>query len=339
MNTSQNSQLNAANNSNNKSNRRKTKNSNKRGLNSPDDPNGQNKKHKDSDDEKDELITNQQLLKLVKLLQQQVATLIRDNTELKEQMTSLQSQLTTHKVETSETINTQQNDADEENADLSSVAAGMNTIFSQIGTVKDTLTFQTNVMASFAAKSDHNEESIAALQSANNFLEQSRLNDRIEISGLADLAASTNKSEYRCLILKLFREWKIELEKIEIADAYSITRKDREGRDKSFVIVVFIHEAVKNRIMSAKMNSKMPQLKKIYFNDVLTHHNRSLLYEARQRRNAGQFTKVGTINGKPFVKKSLNGLKIYIQNVTELEGIAKLSQENLASNSVLNNND
>lgn len=225
---------------------------------------------------------------------------------------------------------------DEDNADLKSLAMGINAIVSQIGSVKDTLNFQTNMMAKFAAKSDSSDESIAALQSSNNFLHQSRLNDRMEISGLADFSAA-NKSEYRDLVLKLFREWKIELEKVEIADVYATSRKDREGREKSYLIVVFIHEAIKSRVMKAKMSSKMPQLKNIYFNEVLTHPNRTLVYQARQLMKAGQFAKVGTINGKVYVKKSSSGQKIFIQNIMEMEGIAKLPQENIANSSVLNN--
>lgn len=211
--------------------------------------------------------------------------------------------------------------------ELKSIAMGINAMNENINSVLMTLNTHTSALNEMVAKTVISEKSIETLKSSNNFLNQCRLNDRLEISGLIE-APPSNKIDLRAKVLTHLKEIGIAVEPYEIADVY--TQKRKFGADERFVVIlIFIHEAIKIRVMRQKMQIKTIASSSVYFNDVLTPHNRSLIYQARVMKKAGKFTQVGSFNGKIYVKKSNASPKIFINNVCEMSEIANLSENDI----------
>lgn len=209
---------------------------------------------------------------------------------------------------------------------LESISVGINTIMTQLTAMTATLDSHTGILGKFDEKCLQNQEAIVSLQNSNNLMMQSRLNERMEISGLPSLPV-VPKSEFRALVWKSLHDMKIDVEKVEIADAYPYRRKIRSGDEKETIVVTFLHEAIKNRVMQSKMDLKTKTAKTVFFNDVLTPSNRTLIYQARLFKKAGKFDKVGTLNGKIYVRKDAKSKKIFVENVAEMEEIANLIHE------------
>lgn len=219
---------------------------------------------------------------------------------------------------------------DTTNPDLNSVSSGINSIISQLKNITDTQNLHTEIMSQLKNKVTHNSSSISTLQNSSNFLQQSRLNDRIEITGMNKIVC-TNKNDFRQMVCNKFHEWKIDVEKVEIADAYSQNIKLRNGEEKYVVTVIFIHEGVKIRVMKAKAQIGSA-IRGIYFNEVLSAHNRKLIFHARAMKKAGKFIKVGTLNGRVYVKM-IDGddQKIFVDSILEMEELAKINLKKTVS--------
>lgn len=212
---------------------------------------------------------------------------------------------------------------DTNNPDLKSISLGINAIINQMGHVTDTLNTHTQMLTKADNAVESNRAAIKCLESDRNSLQQAQLNDRMQISGLNEIPFTTKKN-FRDSIWSFLRGMKIEVEKFEIVDAFYTKPKMKDGTEKYFVTVIFVHEGVKRRIMQDKIELNDENFKGIYFNDVLTQHNRQLIYHARQMKKNGIFSKVGSMNGNIFVKNK-KGEKIFVDNVKEMEEIAKLN--------------
>lgn len=216
------------------------------------------------------------------------------------------------------------NEIDTVNPDLKSISCGINAIINQMGNVTEMLNTHTKMLAKADTALETNKAAISSLEIDRNFLQQAHLNDRLQISGLEEIPFTTKKN-FRENIWNLMRSMKIEIEKFEIVDAYATQPKMKDGTHKYYVTVIFVHEGVKRRVMQDKMELKDAKFKEIYFNDVLTPHNRQLIYHARQMKKRGLFSNVGSMNGKIFVRKG-KGEKIFVETVKEMEEIAKLNE-------------
>lgn len=215
-----------------------------------------------------------------------------------------------------------------ENVDLNSVAMGINALGQQLLNIQDTLNSQTVSLKEVGTKAVLNERSIVSLKSSNNFLLQSRLNDRIEIAGLKEIP-HTDKADFRSKMLQLLRDMNIPILAHEMVDAYPRKLKIND-ETRYLVTVIFNHEAVKTRVIGSKLQSKSTMHNGIFFNEVLTQYNRSLIYQARQMKRDGKFAKVGSFNGRVYVTKANDSQKIYVNNLCEMEEIAKLSSKDIS---------
>lgn len=208
--------------------------------------------------------------------------------------------------------------------DINSVAIGINAIISQLAHITETQGLHTGIMSEVSGRVSSNSQAITKLQDENQLFHQAKLNDRIEITGVKEIAFVDKKS-FRVLVWQKLREMKIDIEKVEIADAYPRKTLMKDGSPRYAVVVIFTHESIKSRVMNEKMLSKEESAKGIFFNEVLTSFNRHLIYTARQFKKKGNFVKVGTLNGKIFVIKSEGGEKIYVDNVKQMEELANLT--------------
>jgi hypothetical protein len=221
---------------------------------------------------------------------------------------------------------------DTTNPDLNSLSFGINAIMTQLTSVTETQKLHTDLMSRTAQQACKNEIDIRKMKTAQNSQLQWKLNDRIEISGMRKLAF-TNKMAFRVLVWQFLKEIGLEIEKLEIADAYPRETTGKDGVKKYSVVIIFIHETIKQRIMIEKTKLRGDSVKGIYFNDVLTKHNRFLISKARELKNGKKFVKVGTVNGEIYVMKSLEGDKIFINDLMEMEELANISQINLVNES------
>ena len=204
----------------------------------------------------------------------------------------------------------------------------MNGISNQLSQVQNTLEIHGNAIQKVSSTAAANEKSIKSMreankkiQATNNFLLQAKLNDRMEITGLNSRFFKT-PLDLRTAVWKLLREdLKLQLEFSEILEAYTKIRKIKEINETA-VVVIFVHEAVKNRVMIQKAKLSNDEARKIFFNDVLTKFNRNLIFQARKMMKDGKFAKVGTLNGKIFIRKEEKGQKIFINSICEMEDLA-----------------
>lgn len=223
-----------------------------------------------------------------------------------------------------------------ENADCKAIAICLNSMSSQLSSITSTQACHTDLMTQHNERSIKNEKAIKSLENSSNDLQQARLNDRMEISGLEQLSPNSTREALKSHVLKLFNTLNIKVESSEIADVFSMTRKIKE-EEKFFVTIIFMHPAIKTRVMIDKSKIKGDGNQSIFFNEVLTPFNRNLIYHARVQKKAGKFLKVGSLNGKIYVVKSTNSQKIFINTILEMETIARMSAEEVEQ--TLNVND
>lgn len=217
---------------------------------------------------------------------------------------------------------------DEKNANNTALAKGINAIVEKLGNIEISIGSNNSMLTNLTAKSQRTDHAIHQLTASTNFLQQSRLNGTIEISGYP-VTLRSKSGDVRHHVKSFLNELGIEVDVIEIATAYFRDFKSN-GSDKSILVIVFIHEAVKSRVMKSKMQSKSNGSQNLYFNEALTSFNRSLIFKARQLKKAGKFSNVGSMNGQIFVKKSNDSQKIFINNLCEMEEISALSAQQIS---------
>lgn len=219
----------------------------------------------------------------------------------------------------------------EKETNLREICKGINAINEKLTSMQCSIDENNQLVAHASSKSFQNEEKIMHLSSRTSTIEQKFLNDRIEISGLPEGLINPNLN-VKTQVLKLLKDSLIEIEPVEIANAYLMKKGNRENEKRTVCVVTFLHEAIKSRIMRRKMEQKTGPASKFYFNEVLTPANRKLVYSARQMKKAGTFSSVGTMNGQVFVKKTQDGAKIFINSQCEMEELGRMSNEKLTNN-------
>ncbi len=159
-----------------------------------------------------------------------------------------------------------------------------------------------------------------------NDLEQQRLNSQIEVSGL-----EFSKTDVFLTIRQKFLQYLlsigVDVEMNEIVDGYARTRTV-QSIEKVVVIIIFMHEAIKNRIMKAKIeHDKTIDRTEIFFSPVLTKINHKLLMAARKLMRDGQIARAWSMSGSIYVKKTPDGRKIKIINWHHLKNVCNENVE------------
>lgn len=219
----------------------------------------------------------------------------------------------------------------ENESSLREICKGINAINEKLTSMQNSIDDNNQLITNINNKCFQNEEKIDVLSTKASVVDQRYLNDRIEITGIVE-GTINPKLNVKTQVVKFFKELLIEVEPVEVANAYLMKRKTRDNEGKLICVVVFLHEAIKSRVMKRKMEQTTGPSAKYFFNEVLTPLNRKLVYHARQMKKEGKFSNVGTLNGQVFVKKIPGGDKIFINSLCEVEELGKMSNENLTNN-------
>lgn len=212
---------------------------------------------------------------------------------------------------------------DEKHADNSALAKGINAIVEKLGDIGLSVDNNNSMLTQLTAQNVMTEQKIAHLNKCNNSHYQARLNDTIEITGFPGSLRSAT-GDVRRIVMKYLKEMSIEIELVEIARAY-FREFTTKGQKKCILVVTFLHNAIKSRVMEQKLKIRNEINKNVYFNEALTPFNRTLVYKARQLKKAGKFSSVGSMNGQIYVKKLNGGPKIFVYNECEIEEISKMT--------------
>lgn len=219
----------------------------------------------------------------------------------------------------------------ENESSLKEICKGINAINEKLSTMQNSIDDNNQLISIANTRCFQNEEKIEHLSTRTNALDQKQLNDRLEISGITGSTFNANLN-IKTQVVKFLKEMLIEIEPVEIANAYLMKRKVKEQEEKIFCVVIFLHEAIKSRVMKRKMELKSGPAVQYFFNEVLTPLNRKLIYSARQLKKAGKFSNAGTMNGQVYVKKTPEGAKIFINSICEMEELGKMSNDVVTNN-------
>lgn len=158
-----------------------------------------------------------------------------------------------------------------------------------------------------------------------NSIEQQKLNAKMEISGLL-IPDECDNISLKSLVTSYLSDSNIEFHVLEIADVYSI-RKRQKHKTTKCIIVEFLHQAIKNRVMREKMAIDKNKKKiDVYFNHVLTTANYSMLMRAKEAVRDKLFNKAWSMSGDIFITKAneTNKIKLYDHDhLTQLIETAK----------------
>lgn len=216
---------------------------------------------------------------------------------------------------------------EEDNASISDIARGINAINQKLNSMQIDISNNNDLLSTVTKKVSGHHLSIASLNTQTSQLQQANLNDRIEIC-YANNAPFDLKLNAKEEMLKLFNKLAIEIDPIEIADAYFKRKQTRTAGVRNVVVVIFIHQAIKNRVMRAKIGSNSNEAKLLYFNEILTPNVSAILYRAKQLRKEGKFSNTGTLDGQVFVRATRGGDKIFVRSIFELDELLKVNFSN-----------
>lgn len=169
------------------------------------------------------------------------------------------------------------------------------------------------------------EDKLNDMDARVNMLEQSKLNARMEVSGLA-----CERNGERINLKKQFMEYarkaNLEVAENEVMNVFTVTRPQR-GELVTAMIVVFAHEEIKNRIMRQKIINDKGKRVTVYFGNVLTAHNRRIFMEARKLMREKKIFKTWTVGGDVFIAKEEGDHKIKITTLTQLEHVVSYTHD------------
>lgn len=150
-----------------------------------------------------------------------------------------------------------------------------------------------------------------------NELEQAKVNTKMEISGLT-LPQDTQRYQIKGIVSKFLSDAGISFNEMEIVDAYAMSRRFRQTV-QNYIVVTFLHEAIKNRVMSEKIRLDKNKTVTVFFGHVLTRLNHSLLMKARYAVKGKKLIKAWSMSGNIFVLKSNDEGKIKLISHEHLE--------------------
>lgn len=166
-----------------------------------------------------------------------------------------------------------------------------------------------------------NSENICDAGQRLNYLEQRLLNPQMEINGLD--ASDVPNHLLREEVIKFIIECGISINPEHVIESYKFNRTIK-GQQSTIIIVTFMHEAIKRRVITEKIrNDKRNGNRQVFFSDVLTKTNRQILMQARQLKKSQRIFSAWTISGEVFIKTHENSEKF---KVTSIEQLSSLNQ-------------
>jgi hypothetical protein len=149
-----------------------------------------------------------------------------------------------------------------------------------------------------------------------NSIEQSALNARIEVSGL-DFDLNGDRKCLRDKFVDYAKNANLGVHTNDVMDVFAI-RRPYNGGQRSFLIVIFSHEAIKNRVMRQKILSDKGKKTTVYFSHVLTSQNRAIFMEARKLVKERKIFKTWTMGGNVYIVKEEGDYKMKMESIEQL---------------------
>lgn len=156
------------------------------------------------------------------------------------------------------------------------------------------------------------ENAMYQVSSQINLHDQRALNSKMRISGMT----ITNEANPIDDVMRLFATLNINVQSHEILKAY--TTRERHGENYvNAVVVIFLHEIIKDRIIMEKI-SKDNVAPTVYFNHVMTKINAQIHKESRKLLKEKKLYKAGFMDGKIYVIPQPGDRKHWIGSFDEL---------------------
>jgi hypothetical protein len=152
-----------------------------------------------------------------------------------------------------------------------------------------------------------------------NALEQANLNASIEINGLR-IPDNADSHIVMQSIISFMQTSSIAMKDHELVDAFTVPRVIG-GTQSKVIIAVFLHPAIKGRIMREKMMKDKGKQVTVFFNNVLTKINRAIFMTARKCVKERKLFRAWSLNGEVYVKKSEQEDRIKVSSMEHLEYI------------------
>lgn len=187
-----------------------------------------------------------------------------------------------------------------------------------------------------------------------NAIEQARLNQQLEVTGL-NMPAFVDVEEIKTIFIQYCDSINIHIPSEYIIDAYVKTKTNEKGTKKS-VIIIFIQESITSRVIREKIShDKNNQMQaSIFFGPVLTHSNYKLLMTAKNFKKQKKLASAWTMGGKIYIKLDMRERGIVVESEEHLnwlvndktrsgvddrdDGMFEESIETNGNSTVINNN-
>jgi hypothetical protein len=170
-----------------------------------------------------------------------------------------------------------------------------------------------------------NKQQISSMNHRLNLLEQEKLSNKLEISGL-DTSNVTNPELKDTLVAHL-NSIAIKIDSTEIIDLFRVERKVGTGT-MSVIIVTFSSHDIKLRVIRDKISrDKATGTVCFYAADALTKDNRHLFMLARQYKKNGYISSAWTMGGSIFVAMYVGGQRIKIHSEEQLRELMECNNE------------
>ena len=239
-----------------------------------------------ADEEKEPTLS--QIRDMLRDLQKSVAAILKENNNLKEELSQIKSSFQSHGRE--------------------------------ISKLKETLTKVTNENVALVSQLEQarkklrdQEEETTRLWAEQDELEQYSRKNSLEIHGLPENVYSSTEEA----VFKLAGALNVEMSVSDIELSHKLRRKG-----KTFIIAKFVSHKVKTRLYKERTklkdiriasvfpsfsNAASAGVNRVYINENLTAYRRKLVAIGREMREDGTINNIWTIDGKLFVKTSLDG--------------------------------
>ena len=253
-----------------------------------------------ADEEKEPTLS--QIRDMLRDLQKSVAAILKENNNLKEELSQIKSSFQSQGRE--------------------------------ISKLKETLTKVTNENVSLVSQLEQarkklrdQEEETTRLWAEQDELEQYSRKNSLEIHGLPENVYSSTEEA----VLKLAGALNVEMSASDIEISHKLRRKG-----KTFIIAKFVSHKVKTRLYKERTklkdiriasvfpsfsNAASAGVNRVYINENLTAYRRKLVAIGREMREDGTINNIWTIDGKVFVKTSLDGSPTRIREEDDFKNL------------------
>ena len=253
-----------------------------------------------ADEEKEPTLS--QIRDMLRDLQKSVAAILKENNNLKEELSQIKSSFQSHGRE--------------------------------ISKLKETLTKVTNENVALVSQLEQarkklrdQEEETTRLWAEQDELEQYSRKNSLEIHGLPENVYSSTEEA----VFKLAGALNVEMSVSDIELSHKLRRKG-----KTFIIAKFVSHKVKTRLYKERTklkdiriasvfpsfsNAASAGVNRVYINENLTAYRRKLVAIGREMREDGTINNIWTIDGKLFVKTSLDGSPTRIREEDDFKNL------------------